>query len=205
MKNQTNQRPRRFARLLSVIAGASLLLAGTSVFAFTQDSLDGEMLSQAQPQQQQQQEHMHQPGERPGEPQVQPRAEVETPAVGVQQEVRELRQEIHGMRTQLATRGFSDFVEEYQRDQRFEQEVDHYTMRGIRLLTQTIGEFITPEDQQLKQQHKQLTQRVGTLGLAPFHDLIHERGGRLRTRQVQPVEPQVDRARGTAGDHARNV
>lgn len=172
-QNPSNQRPipryLRPSRLLGVATALSLMLAGNSLWA--SNTVDGELLAQAQQPQQQQQERMHQPGER--QPMEQPGAEATPEAAeqqmqaGVQQEVRELRQEIHELRTQTAVRGFSDFVDEYQRDDRFKEQAQHYGDRGLRLLNGTIGEFITPEDQQLKQQHQQLTQRIDQLAEMP--------------------------------------
>lgn len=164
-QNPSNKRPMprylRPSRLLGVATALSLMLAGNSLWA--SDNVHGELFAQAQ---QEQQPGMQQPMEQPG---VEATPEVGEPEmqVGVQQEVRELRQQIHELRTQTAVRGFSDFVDEYQRDERFKEQAQHYGDRGLRLLNSTIGEFITPEDEQLKQQHEQLNQRLDQLAELP--------------------------------------
>lgn len=132
----------RHAQSLGLAAGASLLLAGSTAWA-----------QQQPPQQPQQPPRVQQP---------QARVQQQPPPMpmGVQQEVRELRQEIHGLRTNYAVGAFSEFVDSYQQDQRFKNQADHYVQRGLRLLSATIGEFITPENAPLNQQHQQLTQRI---------------------------------------------
>jgi hypothetical protein len=188
-QHRSNQRSwRRPNRLWAIAAGFGLLLGGSSALAATPDGADAPMLAQVeQPREQQQQQ------ERMQQPQVGQQAQVGQ-QVGVQQEVRELRQEIHELRTQYAVGAFAGFVEEYQRDNRFQEQTEHYAQRGLRLLVSTIGEFITPEDQQLKQQHQQLTQRVDQLAMIPVQQQLQQRQGQQQGQQQQgQIEPEMVR------------
>jgi hypothetical protein len=143
----------RKSYLFGVAAGTSLLMTAGSAWA-QQGTMEEEPYGGGMDQH----EQHHQPGDQLGQ---QPRMGETMGMQGdVNQQILELRQEVQDLKALYSAQLFADFVNNFQREQAFEQHTNIYAVRGLRHLTFTIGQIIPVEDQQLKQRQQQLQERV---------------------------------------------
>lgn len=168
---QNKRGTKHFARQwMSMAAAAGLFFSGAGAFAMDDDS--GKiMLAQATQQERQQ---------------TQARQQTQTG------DVSGLRTDLQDIKKAAAVKGFNDFVALHQSEDKWKEEPEKYTLRGLRHMTVSLGEIIPEGDSQLQAQFSQLHQQVAKLDNTIMPQ--HQGGGPQEGQQAQQAQPEPGKA-----------
>lgn len=144
--------------LFGVAAGTSLLMAAGSAWAQHETMEEDPFGGGLDPSQEQ-----TTPGQQP-DPTADPTASMEG---DTNKQISELRKEVQELKALYSSQLFADFVNDFQREQAFQEHTNIYAVRGLRHLAFTIGQIIPAEDQQLSQRQEDLQNRVLELERLP--------------------------------------
>lgn len=99
-----------------------------------------------------------------GQEEETPQMEPQEPQVQAQeQEQMQVRDQINRVHLDHWAQYYTDFVEGHQIDERWKQDLEQYTMRGLNRLAFTLSKFVPERDTELKQRYQSLHEQIHQL------------------------------------------